>query len=226
MAACHARPADKPAGPWPGSPVQLRRRLAATRGNGAHAMRARGVITVRSSRVRASAVMHSTTAWWGLVGEHRWGPRVAQGRWSGGGAHPSGGSACGGGAGCRHSGGGQRRGRRGGAVDGRRGRELQVRCRSREGESRRGGESSAGGGGVPYFLIGGRRGGSGGGVRGVGRRVEAERGKAKGQAWRGNGSAAGSGPWPAGAGDGVVARQWMAAGSGRCGTARLTGGPG
>jgi hypothetical protein len=104
MAACHARPADKPAGPWPGSPVQLRRWPAATRGNGAQAMHARGVITVRSSRVRASAVIHSTTAWWGLAGEHRWGPRVAPGRWSGGGAHPSGGSACGGGVGCRCAG--------------------------------------------------------------------------------------------------------------------------
>jgi hypothetical protein len=39
----------------------------------------------------------------------------------------------------------------GGAVDGRRGRELQVRCQSGEREPRHGGESSAGGGGVPLF---------------------------------------------------------------------------
>jgi hypothetical protein len=72
--ACHARLADKPVEPWPGGPVQPRRR----------------------PMTRSPA---------------RW--RAWRRRWSGGGAHPSGGSTCGGGAGCRPTGGGRRRGRRG-----------------------------------------------------------------------------------------------------------------
>jgi hypothetical protein len=51
--------------------------------------------------------------WQDAAGEHRWGPGVAPGRRRGGGAHPSGGSTCGGGVGCRCRGGGQRQGRRG-----------------------------------------------------------------------------------------------------------------
>jgi hypothetical protein len=86
----------------------------------------------------------------------------------------------------------------------------------------RGRENSAGGGRVPFL-----KGAVGRQWRGVGRHVEAERGRARGaRARQGNGSAAGSSPLPPGAGDGVATRQWMAAGSGQRGTARLTGGSG
>jgi hypothetical protein len=120
-----------------------------THGNGARTVRARGAVTACSSSARrlgdaldGGAVGAGRRK--GVVGEHRWGLGVAPGRWSGGGAHPSGGSMYGGGAGSRHRGGGQRQGRRGSgerrAVDRRLGKELQVRCRSGEGKSWRGGE--------------------------------------------------------------------------------------
>jgi hypothetical protein len=96
MVACHARPAERLAGPQPGVPAQLRRRPV-TRGNGACAARACSAVTARSSRARRrgdalDGGVVGAGRQQGAAGEHRWGPRVAPGRRSGGGAHPSGGS--------------------------------------------------------------------------------------------------------------------------------------
>jgi hypothetical protein len=104
----------------------------------------------------------------------------------------------------------------GGVVDGRRGMELQVRCRSGEGESWRGErKNSAIGGGVPFFKRGAMGRQRRGGVGGVGRRVEVERGRARGARARwGNDSAAGSGPRSAGTGGSVAVRQWRGDGVG------------
>jgi hypothetical protein len=64
-AACHTRSADKPAGPWPGGPVQPRRQLV-MRGNGASAVRLR-----RGHRAQPRAHWRDdalAAVWWGLAG--------------------------------------------------------------------------------------------------------------------------------------------------------------
>jgi hypothetical protein len=118
--------------------------------------------------------------WQGAAGEHRWGPRVAPGRRSGGGAHPSGGSACGGRARCRRRGGGQCWGRRGSGE--------------RRGGGREAGKGAAG-------VMSERRGGITVWGRELGRRCWGSPffkrgGGGRAQAWRGKGSATGGrGRW-------------------------------
>jgi hypothetical protein len=121
-------------------------------------MCARGAVTTRSSRVRwrgdaldGGAVGAGRRQ--GASGEHRWGLGVAPGRRSGGGAHPSGGLACGGGAGCQHRGSGRRRGKRG---SGERGAVLWLEAEAREvaavrHQSEEAEKKSASDGRVPFF---------------------------------------------------------------------------
>jgi hypothetical protein len=99
-------------------------------------VRARGAVTTLISRVRQCGNAHDggtvgAGRWQGAAGEHRWGPGVAPGRRSGGGAHPSGGSACGAergvGAGAVAGVGGEGAPVSGCVADGRRGEELR-RC--------------------------------------------------------------------------------------------------
>jgi hypothetical protein len=71
-AACHARPTHKSAGPWPGGPVQLRRRPA-MHGNGARTVRSRR--GHRAQQRRGGAGRRQ-----GAADEHRWGLGVALGQ--------------------------------------------------------------------------------------------------------------------------------------------------
>jgi hypothetical protein len=76
-----------------GGPAQPKRRPA-TRENGARAAPARGAITARSSRTRwrgdaLDGDVVGASRRQGAADKHRWGPGVAPGRRSGGGAHPS-----------------------------------------------------------------------------------------------------------------------------------------
>jgi hypothetical protein len=86
MAACHARPADKPVGPWPGGPVQPRCVLCA---------RASATWSPRAGRhggVFADGAMVANR-WRGAPREHQRLFEVTPSKADGGGAYPNDGAA-------------------------------------------------------------------------------------------------------------------------------------
>jgi hypothetical protein len=158
-AACHAQPAEKPLGP--GLAARSSRGGSPRRAGTGRAPNSRGAVTARSSSARQcgdalDGGVVGAGRWQGAAGEHRWGPGVAPGRRSGGGAHPSGGSSCRGGAGCRRRGAGRRQGRWGSGEQRGVGHEVGKGAAGVVSE-RRGGiavrwrENSAGGSGVPFL---------------------------------------------------------------------------